>query len=77
MVKIPNEYDHILRSYSQETTQSQLKITLSAFSKTFEIWKFESYKSDINETSPDMYHLKTFHIQKNEGVNELVGVRCR
>ena len=39
LVKISNEFDHILVGYVQKTDQKQPKIVLSAGMKTFEISK--------------------------------------
>ena len=50
LVKISNTFDYISVGYVQKTAQKQPKIVLSANMKTFEIWKLENYKSDVNET---------------------------
>ena len=52
LVKISNTFDYISMGYVQKTSQKQPKIVLSANMKTFEIWKLENYKSDVNETWP-------------------------
>ena len=52
LVKISNEFDHILVGYIQKTEKKQPKIVLSAGMKTFEISKLVICKSDINETCP-------------------------
>ena len=52
LVKISNEFDHILVGYVQKTDQKQPKIVLSAGMKTFEISKLVNCKSDVNETCP-------------------------
>ena len=50
LVKISNQFDHISGSYIQKSNQKQPKLVLPAGKKTFEIWKLENYKSDVNET---------------------------
>ena len=50
LVRISNKFDHISVGYIQKTAQKQPKVVPFAGMKTFEIWKLENYKSDINET---------------------------
>ena len=50
LVKISNEFDHILVGYVQKTDQKQPKIVLSAGMKTFEISKLVNCKSDVKVT---------------------------
>ena len=52
LVKISNEFDHILVGYVQNTNYKQPKIVLSAGIKTFEISKLVNCKSGVNETCP-------------------------
>ena len=46
---------------------------LSTSLKTFEISKLGHYKSDTMKLDPDMYHLNTFHVSKNQGVKKWAG----
>ena len=52
LVKISNEFDHILVGYVQNTSYKQPKIVLSAGIKTFEISKLVNCKSGVNKTCP-------------------------
>ena len=60
--------------YVQKTTQKQPKTVLSAGMKTFEI---SNSRTTNNQTymklGPYLYHLNTFNIPNNEGVNEWAG----
>ena len=68
LVKFSNEFEHLSVGYVQKTAQKQPKTVLSAGMKTFEISKLENYK-----LGPYLYHLNTFNIANNEGVNEWAG----
>ena len=57
----------------QKATQKQLKMTVSAGTKTFENLKLENYRSDIYETCPVGVPPKQLFLLKTVGVNRRGG----
>ena len=62
LVEISNKFDHISVGYIQNTARSTLKL----YSRT-------TNSQTYMKLGPYLYHLNTFNIPNNEGVNEWVG----
>ena len=52
LANISIELDKLWGKYGEKTSQKQPKTILSTSWKTFEIWKFQNYRSDTHETCP-------------------------